>query len=279
MIVLPTKDQSEPVHESMKAQQSIPVNRWRHKPINLIHVLSGILFGQICVRSSVCARIKERCSDLNSGRRPPVQRMIRTTQVEKSEATVTPQLRVNSTGKSNTVYEKKLKAMDTPRGRTEQNGHLRGEKIDGVEKRVKSNADFGGASTSKIRRSKWRGALREGGWAEASRPLRQFPYLHWCPNLGKCDEHHCAGLSLNSLATLPIALDVQMQEQVVKQAVDHSDQCRSRMEAILITTTEGHQRLERARHRFAQAAKEPRVEEPQRKRQRLEGEGEEGGSL
>ena len=31
-----------------------------------------------------------------------------------------------------------------------------------------------------------------------------------------------------------------------KQAVDHSEQCRSRMEAILMTTTEGHERLERA---------------------------------
>ena len=35
-----------------------------------------------------------------------------------------------------------------------------------------------------------------------------------------------------------------------KQAVDHSEQCRPRMEAILVTTTEGHERLERARDRF-----------------------------
>ena len=41
-----------------------------------------------------------------------------------------------------------------------------------------------------------------------------------------------------------------------KQAVDHSEQCRSRMEAILVTTTEGHMRLERARERFAQFAEE-----------------------
>ena len=40
-----------------------------------------------------------------------------------------------------------------------------------------------------------------------------------------------------------------------------------------MTTTEGHERLERARDRFAQAAKEPGVEEPQRKRHRSEGEG------
>ena len=45
-----------------------------------------------------------------------------------------------------------------------------------------------------------------------------------------------------------------------KQAVDHSEQCRSRMETTLLTiTTEGHERLERARDRFAQAAKEPGV--------------------
>ena len=59
-----------------------------------------------------------------------------------------------------------------------------------------------------------------------------------------------------------------------KQAVDHSEQCRSRMEAISVTTTEGHERLERARDRCALAAKEREEEEPQRKRHRLEVEGE-----
>ena len=58
-----------------------------------------------------------------------------------------------------------------------------------------------------------------------------------------------------------------------KHAVDHSEQCRSRMEAILMTTTEGHERLERARDRFAQAVKEPEDEAPHRKRRRPEGEG------
>ena len=58
-----------------------------------------------------------------------------------------------------------------------------------------------------------------------------------------------------------------------RQAVDHSEQWRSRMERILSTTTEGHERLERARDRFAQADKEPQDEEPQRKRHRPEGEG------
>ena len=58
-----------------------------------------------------------------------------------------------------------------------------------------------------------------------------------------------------------------------KQAVDHSEQCRVRVERILETTTEGHERLERARDRFAQAAKEPGVDEPQRKRHRPVGEG------
>ena len=58
-----------------------------------------------------------------------------------------------------------------------------------------------------------------------------------------------------------------------KQAVDHSEQCRCRMETILSTTTEGHERQERARDRFVQAAKELEDEEPRRKRHRPEGEG------
>ena len=45
------------------------------------------------------------------------------------------------------------------------------------------------------------------------------------------------------------------------------------MEAILVTTTEGHEQLEPARDRFAQAAKEREDEEPQRKRRRPKGEG------
>ena len=40
-----------------------------------------------------------------------------------------------------------------------------------------------------------------------------------------------------------------------------------------MTTTEGHERLGRARDRFAQVAKERGVEEPQPKRHRPEGEG------
>ena len=57
-----------------------------------------------------------------------------------------------------------------------------------------------------------------------------------------------------------------------KQAVGHSEHCLSRIEAILVTTTEGHERLERARDRFAHAAKEREDAEPQRKRHRPEGE-------
>ena len=58
-----------------------------------------------------------------------------------------------------------------------------------------------------------------------------------------------------------------------KQAVDHSEQCRSRIEANLVTTTEGLEQLERARDRFAQVAKEREDDEPQRKRHRPGGEG------
>ena len=87
--------------------------------------------------------------------------------------------------------------------------------------------------------------------------MRQFLYLHWCPNFGKCDERRYAELTLSSSATQTIALGANARAGR-KQAVDHSEQCRSRMEAILMTTTEGHGRLERARDRFAQAANEPR---------------------
>ena len=58
-----------------------------------------------------------------------------------------------------------------------------------------------------------------------------------------------------------------------EHAMDHSEHCRSRMEAIWVTTTEGHERLQRARDRFAMAAKDREDEEPQRKRHRPEGEG------
>ena len=61
-----------------------------------------------------------------------------------------------------------------------------------------------------------------------------------------------------------------------KQAVDHSEQCRSRMETILSTTTEGQMRLDQAKERFAQYAQAVRQlgeMEPQRKRYRPEGEG------
>ena len=60
-----------------------------------------------------------------------------------------------------------------------------------------------------------------------------------------------------------------------KQAVDHSEQCRSRMETILSTTTEGQMRLHQAKERFAgyaEAVRQP-GEMEQRKRYPPEGEG------
>ena len=45
------------------------------------------------------------------------------------------------------------------------------------------------------------------------------------------------------------------------------------MEAILVTTTEGHMRLGRSRERSARFAEKPRVMESPRKRHRPEGEG------
>ena len=60
-----------------------------------------------------------------------------------------------------------------------------------------------------------------------------------------------------------------------KQAIDHSEQCRSRVDTILSTTTEGQMRLDQAKERFAhyaQAVRQPGEMEPQRKRYRPEGE-------
>ena len=102
---------------------------------------------------------------------------------------------------------------------------------------------------------------------------RQFLYLHWHLKFDRCDGRRCAELTLSNLDTQTIALGCANARAGRKQAVDHSEECRFRMETILSTTTEGHERLERARDRFAQAAKEPQDEAPQRKRHRPEGEG------
>ena len=83
---------------------------------------------------------------------------------------------------------------------------------------------------------------------------RQFLCHHWHLKFDKCDERRCAGLTLSSLDT-GICPGCANARAGRKQSVDHSEQCRSRMETILVTTTEGHERLERARDRFAQAAK------------------------
>ena len=98
--------------------------------------------------------------------------------------------------------------------------------------------------------------------------MRQFLCLHFCPNFDRCDERRCAELTLSSLATQTIALDVPTQEQVVNKRwiIQNS--------AVPAWKEEGHDRLERARDRFAQAAKEPEDEGPRRKRHRPEGEGE-----
>ena len=109
---------------------------------------------------------------------------------------------------------------------------------------------------------------RVGIRAPVLQPHGEFLCLHLCPNFDRCDERRCAELTLSSLATQTIALDVPTQEQVVNKRwiVQNS--------AVPAWKQEGHDRLERARNRFAQAAKEPEDEGPQRKRHRPEGEGE-----
>ena len=81
---------------------------------------------------------------------------------------------------------------------------------------------------------RWTGSLLDEAWGVRRAPLRrtdfeQFGYTDNCPG--------CANARAGR-----------------EQAVDHSEQCRSRMEAILMTTNEGHERLEQARDRFAQAS-------------------------
>ena len=58
-----------------------------------------------------------------------------------------------------------------------------------------------------------------------------------------------------------------------EQAVDHENIAVPDWRQILVTTTEGHMRLEWAKGRFAHFAEEPSVVESPRKRHRPEGEG------
>ena len=119
-------------------------------------------------------------------------------------------------------------------------------------------------------------APEDGGGRVGTRApvLQPHPalYLHWHLKFDRCDERRCAELTLSNFDrdNCPGCAKSRAGR---KQAVDHSEQCRSRMETILSTTTEGLERQERARDRFAQAAKETEDEEPQRKRRRPEGEG------
>ena len=98
----------------------------------------------------------------------------------------------------------------------------------------------------------------------------QFLNLHWCLNFDKCDERYRAEPISSSLATQTIAAGVPTQELVVnKRLIIQNSACRSRMEALLVTTTDGHVRPERARERFAQFAEELGVMESPRKRHRF----------
>ena len=129
-----------------------------------------------------------------------------------------------------------------------------------------------------------------GGVVKARTIKRLPPGERWAGSLldearGSCVATTCGSFSTllgawtsaiaqkptsSSLATETIALDVPTQKTDHKQTMDHSEQCSSRMEAILMTTTVERMRLERAGRRSAQFA----VVESSRKRHRLEGEGE-----
>ena len=78
---------------------------------------------------------------------------------------------------------------------------------------------------------------REGGFVT---------HHHWHLKFDRCDERRCAE-QFGYTDNCPGCANARAGR---KQAVDHSEQCRSRMETIASTTTEGHERLERARDRF-----------------------------
>ena len=95
---------------------------------------------------------------------------------------------------------------------------------------------------------------------------KQFLYLR--------DERHCGEPTFDQFGCTDNCPGCANAIAGRKQAMDHSEWCRSRMETILSTTTEGHERLERARDRFAQFAEERGVMKSLRKRHRPEGDGE-----
>ena len=115
-------------------------------------------------------------------------------------------------------------------------------------------------------------AVELGSEHSCCNPTRQFLYLHWCPNV-ECDERPFRRADFEQFGYTDKWPGCANARAGRKQAVEHSEQCRSCMEAILVTTTEGHMPLERARERFAQFAEELGVVESQRKRHRPEGEG------
>ena len=98
---------------------------------------------------------------------------------------------------------------------------------------------------------------------------RQFLCHHCRLKFDKRDERRYAGLTLSNFGCTDDFPGCANARAARKQAVDNSEYCGSRMEAILVTTAGGHERLERARDRFALAVKEREDEEPQRKRHRL----------
>ena len=58
---------------------------------------------------------------------------------------------------------------------------------------------------------------RVGIRAPVLQPHAAVPLHPWCLNFDKCDERHCAELTLSSLVTQTVAQDVQMHEQVVNK--------------------------------------------------------------
>ena len=72
---------------------------------------------------------------------------------------------------------------------------------------------------------------------------RQFLYLHWCPNNGQVRQALLRRADFEDFCSTGTCLGCANRKSWSKTSVDHSEQCRFRMKAVSVTTTEGNMRL------------------------------------
>ena len=113
---------------------------------------------------------------------------------------------------------------------------------------------------------------RVGIRAPVLQPHAAVPLPPLAPEVRRVRRAPLRRTDFERFGTQTLVPDVPTQGQVVNKRWIIQNNAVPAWIAILSTTTEGHERLERARDRFAQAATEPEEEKPQRKRHRPEGE-------